>query len=268
MIQLYERSTGAPLRVGVWNLKLAPSSNWPRGQQMRALAQECNADIWLFTEVHADWGLPEYTALMSEPRSGAPDRKRWSGIACPDTLRETSIPLEDPGPADEGLCLARISYPAQRLPNLLVACSVLPWSNTTSSWPTLHTPGLYDDLASRFRAVTTSHVQRIVSAQRADDVVIWGGDFNQSLRGRVMGSWAGRSALLAAFDDLALDLVTANARHLIDGASSIDHLAVSSDWTDASRVTVISQEDDPRQSSDHALYLIDIRLRPVDDALT
>ncbi len=233
---------------------------------MLALARECNADIWLFTEVHADWALPGYTTLVSEPRSGAPERKRWSGIARRDTLRVTSIPLEDPGPTDERLCLARISDPGQRRPDFLVACSVLSWSNTTWSWPTLHPPGLYDDFASRFRAVPTSHVQRIVSARRADDVVIWGGDFNQSLTGRVLGSRAGRSALLAAFDDLALDPPTANARHLIDGALSIDHLAVSSDWTEASSVTVITREDDPRQASDHALYLIDIRLRPAADA--
>lgn len=261
MIERQDMATRAPFRIGVWNLKLAPNPDWPRGQQMLALARECNADFWLFTEVHAEWALPGYTALTSEPRSGAPERKRWSGVACRDRLRLTPEPLRDPGPADEGLCLARITDPGHGLPDLLVACSVLPWANTTSSWPSLHAPDHLDGLAARFRYVTASHVERIASVRRANDVVIWGGDFNQSLTGRVTGSRAGWSTLLAAFDDLALDPLTADARHLSDGAFSIDHLAVSSDWPEASSVTVIAREDDPRQTSDHALYLIDIEPR-------
>ncbi len=246
------------MRIGIWNLERAPNSNWPRGRQMLGLARECDADLWLFTEVHIDRMLPEYAAVTSEPRSGAPARKRWSGIACRDTFELTAIPIVEPGPADEGLCLARITTTDRRLPNLLVACSVLPWANTSSSWPSLHAPGHLAGFADRFRCVADAHAERIATVRQADEVVLWGGDFNQSLTGRIMGSGANRSALVSALETLDLIALTADARHLLDGACSIDHVAVSSEWPGSSGVTVITRSEDTRQTSDHALYLVDV----------
>lgn len=225
---------------------------------MLDLAQECDADIWLFTEVHAAWVLPGYVATISRPRSVGPANKRWSGIACRDGFELTAITITDPGPTDEGLCLARISSLDQRWPNLLAACSVLPWSGTSSGWPSLHAPDQVHDFAARFRYVTHEHVDRIASVREASEIVVWGGDFNQSLTGRIMGSRANRAVLASALERLKLVALTADARHLIDGAASIDQVTVSSGWPVASSVTVITQSDDLRQTSDHALYLVDV----------
>ena len=250
------------MRIGVWNLESAPNPNWPRGQRLRDLAQECAADIWLLTEVHADWVLPGYTAVTSGQRSVGPAHKRWSGIACREAFELSAIPIADPGPADEGLCLARISAETRGLPGLLVACSVLPWAITSPSWPGLHAPGDLDDFAARFRYVTDAHVDRISSLMQAGEVIIWGGDFNQSLTGRIMGSRANRATLLSALERLELTAPTAGARHRAEGASSIDHVAVPSGWLERSFVTVITRNEDARQTSDHALYLVDLAPPP------
>ena len=246
------------MRFGVWNLKLAPNPNWPRGRQMLELAQECDVDVWLFTEVHSAWVLPGYMAAISGPRSAGPDRKRWSGIACRAAFDLTPVPIVDPGPADEGLCLARIPATDPQLPQLLVACSVLPWSGTLSGWPSLHSPGQPNGFSARFRSVTEAHAERISSARQVDEVIIWGGDFNQSLSGRIMGSRANRAVLMSALEYLDLTALTDDARHLLEDACTIDHVAVSSGWPKSSSVTVFTRSDDARQTSDHALYLVDI----------
>lgn len=46
------------MRIGVWNMKLAPVPGRERGDQMLALMRECDADLWMSTEVHTAWSLP------------------------------------------------------------------------------------------------------------------------------------------------------------------------------------------------------------------
>lgn len=54
------------MRIGVWNLKLAPVPGRERGDQMLALMRECDADLWLLTEVNTAWALPGYTAVSQD----------------------------------------------------------------------------------------------------------------------------------------------------------------------------------------------------------
>lgn len=143
---------------------------------------------------------------------------------------------------------------------MLVPCSVPPWSNTPLGWPSLHAHCELDSCQKRFRSVTDAHTQRIQTARQAEDVVLRGGDFNQSLSGRPMGSNAGRAVLTAALVDLGVSALTADASHLVSGACSIDHVAATTGWPVSFSVTVVTRREDPRQSSDHALHLVDVTL--------
>lgn len=246
------------MRIGVWNLKQGPNPAGVRGQEMLALMRDCDADIWLLTEVHTAWSLPGYSSAMSAPRSFGPLLKRWSGILARETYHLLQVPLSGSHPADEGLCLARLQSPVDCHPEMLVACSVQPWSNTLLGWPSLHGHCELDSYQRRFRFVADAHTQRIQTARQSEDVVLWGGDFNQSLSGRPMGSNAGRAVLATCLADLDVSALTADASHLVSGACSIDHVAATSGWPASSAVTVILRSDDRRQTSDHALYLVDI----------
>jgi len=252
------------LRFGIWNLKLAPDPARPRGHEMIALAQDCDADIWLFTEIHVDWRLPGYARAISGPRSTGPERKRWAGIACRDSFDMIIPPIDGSGPADEGLCMARLRPKGTDGPGLLVACSVLPWANTVDGWPSLHEPGRFDRFADRFRYVTDTHIEHMRREHQEGEILIWGGDFNESLSGRTLLSKAGRAILVDALDKLAVTALTTSARHLVDGVCSIDHVAVSTQSVESSQVRVVTRNDDPRQTSDHALYLVDVALKPTD----
>ncbi|CAA9562838.1 MAG: hypothetical protein AVDCRST_MAG33-1815 [uncultured Thermomicrobiales bacterium] len=248
------------MRIGVWNLKLAPVPGRARGERMLELMREWDADLWLLTEIDAAWSLPGYTAVTSGPRSGAPPQKRWAGIMCRDDVLLTQLARSDSTPADEGLCMARLVARDGNSPPLLVACSVLPWATTASAWPSLHATDGPDGYQNRFRYVTAVHLERIRRERQDEDVLVWGGDFNQSLTGRVLGTRSGREVLSSAFEDLGVVPLTAEAPHLGAMACSIDHVTVSLRWAASSAVTVVTRTDDARQDSDHALYLVDVVL--------
>lgn len=170
----------------------------------------------------------------------------------------TMLPVSGTSSADEGLCLVRLVAPDGNSPPLLVACSVLSWSNTTGGWPSLHAPGALGDERSRFRFVTARHTELIRAERQPDDVLIWGGDFNETLVGRPIQSRVGRRVVVEALDALGLVALTAESPHLTDGLATIDHLAVPIGWSDPATVSVVTRADDLRQTSDHALYLANV----------
>ena len=62
--------------------------------------------------------------------------------------------------------------------------------------------------------------------------MVWGGDWNHELTGRLFaGSIEGRARILRALDDLGLAAPTDTAPHRIPPARSINHVAVPAFWT-------------------------------------
>lgn len=252
------------MRVGVWNMEAGPRPDSRRGVRLRDLMATSDADVWLLTEIAADWALPGFDGAVSGVRSSGPVAQRWAGIFARDAQGLAACAVPEDSPGAEGLCLARLSVRSStgEAMSALVACSVLPWSNTVRAWPSLHPSPGPRPLADRFQEVLDDHVARIRAELRPGDALLWGGDFNQTLSGRVVGTIAGRGMVADAFAGLGLTCPTANVAHLLPGLSAIDHLAVPAGWASGSMVGVVVHGDDPRQDSDHALYLIDLPAIP------
>ena len=109
-----------------------------------------------------------------------------------------------------------------------------------------HGPG--PDQGSR----TAAAVTRIRTAAP----VVWGGDWNHELTGRLYaGSTDGRASIIGALDHLGLSAPTDASPHRLPGARTIDHVAVPAFWTVGS-VERVSAVVDGMELSDHDAYVV------------
>jgi hypothetical protein len=245
--------SSSTFRIGTWNLRQCPAPSTDKGKTVASWLDAQKADVWLLTEVHCDWDPRGGTFIASPPRSFDGDKpKRWAGI-------ETALPLTEIPPGseghsgEEGLVLARVDLEGT---SILVACSVLPWKGAGDYWH-----GLPSGQLEQWRHVLDHHVARISAERRADEPLVWGGDFNQPLLPPFEGTTkAGAEALRTAFDDFGLAALTEEAGHLISGLHSIDHLAVSRNL--AGEVAEMHRPVWPNGDhlSDHAAYTADVVL--------
>lgn len=243
------------MRLATWNLKECPTPQGARGQRIREMLADFNADITLFTEVHADWTMDDQAVPVSPLRVGYRRQHRLAGV-------HSSLPLDrlegqDHHPAEEALCLVRVKTPESPTHSVLVACSVMPWRGAAKWWSGLREISKGEGLAPQFSTVLQHHVGRIDAERLPNEPVVWGGDFNQELSGPIKaGTVEGRAELSDTFKLLELEPLTMNSRHLVCELSSIDHLAVSSDWMTWGEPEVHGRSgtDFP---SDHALYEVE-----------
>ncbi|MGN6782946.1 MAG: endonuclease/exonuclease/phosphatase family protein [Marmoricola sp.] len=211
------------MRIATWNLE----GKWTL--RHRHLAESLDADLLLLTEVPDRVAIAGMRVHLTQGEM-QPGR-RWAAVAA----RTPISPLPDPHGAT---ALADVD-------GLRVASSVLPWRNCGNSFPWTG-----PDQGSRTIAAVTDI--------EAANPVIWGGDWNHELAGRIYaGSVAGRARILAALDLLGLDVATARAPHRLPGATSIDHVAVPSFWsvTSAERVSSIMEGI---ALSDHDAYVVNM----------
>lgn len=89
-------------------------------------------------------------------------------------------------------------------------------------------------------------------------MLLWGGDFDESLVGRPLQSRAGRQTLVDALAALGLTALTSESPYLTYGLATIDCLAVPIGWSDPATLSVVTRVEDLRQTSDHALYLVNV----------
>jgi hypothetical protein len=88
--------------------------------------------------------------------------------------------------------------------------------------------------------------------------LVWGGDWNQSLVGKdYAGSIGGLRHLLAAIDQLGLQVPTADLPHRLPGVASIDHIAAARGLPMSAGCRVVAQAAGVRLS-DHDLYTVEI----------
>jgi hypothetical protein len=211
------------VRIATWNLegKWTPRHHW--------LIRSLQADVLLLTEVLAE---VELTGLnihftQDEMRPG----RRWAAVAASAPLR----PLPDPHGAT---ALAEID-------GLRIASSILPWRNSGGA-----SPWTGQDQGARTAAA--------VAAIKAAAPIVWGGDWNHELTGRLYaGSRGGRMSILGALDRLGLSAPTEASPHRQVGARSINHVAVPAFWavTSVERVSAIVTGV---ELSDHDAYVVEI----------
>lgn len=93
--------------------------------------------------------------------------------------------------------------------------------------------------------------------QDVEGDVVWGGDWNHSLHGRVLGSGAGRAAVLELVRDLDLQVPTSRLPHRLEGLESIDHVGVPAGWR-VLRADRVPATADGKWLSDHDIYTVDV----------
>lgn len=136
------------------------------------------------------------------------------------------------------------------LGRVLVASSVLPWRTSGNYWP----PGDGETFGDRFTSALARLRATILQAKE-DDLLIWGGDFNQTLAdAETVGSSDGRRTLARAFKDLELRALTADSPGRTESAPPIDHIAVPLRVAVAS-VRCVAPSAGSRPLSDHPAYL-------------
>lgn len=209
------------MRIATWNL----AGRWDA--RHLALLEGLDADVLLLTEVSHRLGLPGHH-LARTPEDMA-ERRSWAAIASRRPIDE----VRHPHPATL----------AATIDGVRLACSILPWRGCTPR-PFWVGERLVDKQVHAAGAV------------EADAPQVWGGDWNQAFVGpETAGTIAGRQWLLGALDRLGLTLPTAGLPHRIDGAASIDHVAVPTTWevTEALRVDAAHEG---RRLSDHDAYVV------------
>lgn len=211
------------MRIATWNLegKWTPRHHW--------MIRSLRADLLLLTEVLDRVAIPGLNIHFTEGEM-QPGR-RWAAVATAAPLR----PLPDPVGAT---ALAEVD-------GLRIASSILPWRNSGGA-----PPWTGDDQGSRTAAA--------VAAVETAAPIVWGGDWNHELTGRLYaGSRGGRISILGALDRLGLSAPTDASPHRQAGASSINHVAVPAFWavTSVERVSAIV---DGVELSDHEAYVVEI----------
>lgn len=211
------------MRIATWNLegKWTPRHHW--------LIRSLRADLLLLTEVLDKVAIPGLNIHFTEGEM-QPGR-RWAAIATNAPLR----PLPDPHGAT---ALAEVE-------GFRVASSILPWRNSGGA-----PPWNGHDQGSRTAAAVTSI--------RTAGPLVWGGDWNHELTGRLYaGSTEGRESILGGLDHLGLSASTDASPHRLPGARSIDHVAIPAFWTVAS-VERVSAIVDSVELSDHDAYFVEV----------
>jgi endonuclease/exonuclease/phosphatase family protein len=213
------------VRIGTWNLE----GRWSAAH--RQLLDEEDCDAWLLTEVPGALSLARGSVSWSRPMDAT---KAFAAV----WSREPAVAAPPPHPASATAVHDRV----------LLCSSVLPWRSARTSWP-----DRADDLAGVMSA-TLSRLHAGLTGSAAP--VVWGGDWNQTLTGPCAGTLQGRRLTQELVDDLGLQVPTRDLPHATAGLSSIDHIAVPTDWRVSGRRRVVATRGGSRLS-DHDAYVVD-----------
>jgi hypothetical protein len=212
------------MRIGTWNV----DARWDHRHQRLVAEQAC--DVWLLTEIPDTMVLPD---LRGQVTCGRMSRaQHWAAVFARD--------LEAAGEPDPATAAARMG-------EISLWSSVLPWPSCGQQgpWPgERHDDRIHDAL-------------RGLLARRPEGSLIWGGDWNHSLQGHVLGSRAGRQQIMRTADVLGLQVPTAALPHRIAGAFTIDHIAIPAAWHVRGAERVHAQADG-RRLSDHDVYVLEV----------
>ncbi|NEK57043.1 endonuclease/exonuclease/phosphatase family protein [Geodermatophilus sabuli] len=201
------------------------------GWQEFLLTADC--DVWLLTEVNETVELPGYDMHRGKARMAA--RRSWAAVFSRASL--TALP--DPHVASAAAVVDGITY----------CSSILPWrdSGGEPTWPGAEPkPNMHSGRAKYA-------VDMLLHELPRHDLV-WGGDWNHAISGEERtGSKGGRAYVLAAVEELDLQVPTSELPHRLKGLLSIDHIAVPRHWSvgDAHR-------RDAQGLSDHDCYVVEV----------
>lgn len=214
------------LRVGTWNLE----GRWTPDHAAFLAAAAC--DVWMLTEVGEQMEVPGQALHLSEESMSR--GRRWAGILSSHRL----APEPDPHPASALAVVGGIAF----------CSSILPWRTCGSERPWI---------GENQTQKTAAAVGELLPGLSKHDRLVWGGDWNHAMKGReYAGSVAGRAAIQATVDQLRLRVPTRELPHRLEGALSIDHIAVGPGF-----VVRSVEHVDATELSDHDAYVADLTVR-------
>jgi hypothetical protein len=237
------------MRAATWNLQGGGTSRAARAAQETVL-QDLAADVLVLTEPGASY--MNGPGVVTSPRRHADQKDDAPWVAIVGTCVEP-VPLDIPFARMAVAATARVDD----VPFLIYG-SVLPWAFVGRNAPELLRKG--ETATDAFRRVLREQAADIerLGRRHRDHVIIWAGDFNQTVSGRNFGgSVTKREALLAALDGLGLVAWNAAAANADEGMYAIDLICGPGERT-TRRQGRIDPTLDGVVMSDHAGYWVEL----------
>jgi hypothetical protein len=205
------------MRIATWNLERG-GRNGARSDRQRAVLETLAADVLILTEPHSPEVLP------GVPTVGSPTEREGNGVREP-WVAIVGATVE---PVEQRLDFAFEDLAVSALAELdgkpaLVVGSVLPWRSAPRHAPNLARPG--ETYAAMFERILRTQRDGMLRLRdhHPDHLLIWAGDFNQSLIGpNLTGSSRGRDLLSQTLADLELVAWNATASHATPPSYVVD----------------------------------------------
>jgi hypothetical protein len=140
---------------------------------------------------------------------------------------------------------------------VIIYAAVLPWLAVTSHAPDIVRTG--EDSMAAFARVLGEQLRDVMELQqRIGELVVWAGDFNQTLAGPLWGGSATRRAMLAqALASIGYAAWNEDAEHARARMRAIDFICGPADWELAARGR-LEPSRDGLVMSDHAGYWVEL----------
>lgn len=238
------------MRLGLWNVQRGGRGGAAYEHQVRLL-DRLKLDVAVLTEPPAKalTGTGDVVASPAD-RMGAAGAEAWVAI-----VGAGVEPLPPACPFERLAVVARYNGRGRMV--IVYGC-VLPWRAARTQAPELGLPG--ESAGGMFARMLAAQKRDLESLMAAypDALVVWVGDFNQSLAGpNRVGSNQGRAALNNALDDLGMKAWNADASHARVDLHTID-LICGPTAEAVHRVGRVDPTVDGRRISDHAAYWVDL----------
>jgi len=212
------------MRIATWNMAASD------GVASREFLSSLECAVLLLTEVPRELELANYALTFSQG-----DMAQGQAFAAVATRDQ---PTSRVHPHRASVCA--------QVGGAMYLASVLPWRSAKVA----------DGFPGGNQGERTREAVETLTDDWPPGPVVWGGDWNHELSGRLgAGSTAGRAAILKAVRGRNLQVPT-SVLGAAAGDGSVNHVALPADWTVMS-VTRYVAESVGKRLSDHDAYVVD-----------
>lgn len=236
------------VKLATWNLERGGRTRSARAAQEEVL-RELAADVLILTEAPAAYRDGPGVVASMPRRSGAAGLESWVAVVGPSV---EVLPFEVPYERMAVAARARV-----RDTRLIIYGGVLPWLSVAAHAPDIVAMG--EDSMAAFTRVLAEQIRDVTELrERFGELVVWAGDFNQTLTGPLWGgSEARRGLLVQGLDSIGYSAWNEGALHAEPGMSAVDFICGP-----ASRRVAAQGRIDPSRGalalSDHAGYWVEL----------
>jgi hypothetical protein len=235
------------MRIATWNLERG------RSRAARAAQEETlkalGADVLVLTEPGAAYIAGPGVVASPPTRPGSSyGPESWVAIVGPGV---EPVPFDIP--YERMAVAARVPFGGR---SMIIYGAVLPWLSIRGHAKELVREG--EVFADVFGRVLGAQKADIVKLKKNCELVVWAGDFNQTVGGtNAGGSRKGREALVNCLADLGLVAWNASADHAVGGLQAIDLICGPTELAVRAQGRIDPVRDGVRMS-DHAGYWVDV----------